>query len=149
MSGMGGGRRDRAPWHLWLVGVIAILWNGFGAYDYTMTNLQGDEYLLKMGMEQAQLAYFHDMPAWMTAVWAIGVWGAMLGSVLLLARRRWALPAFVVSLLAVVMSLIYAFFLSNGSELMGEYSGMQFVVLAGAIFFAWYAWWMTRRGVLR
>jgi hypothetical protein len=149
MSGMGGGRRDRAPWHLWLVGVIAILWNGFGAYDYTMTNLQGDEYLLKMGMTQAQLAYFHDMPAWMTAVWALGVWGALLGSVLLLARRRWALPAFVVSLLAVVMSLVYAFLLSNGAELMGEYSGMQFVVLAGAIAFAWYAWWMTRRGVLR
>ena len=149
MAGMGGGRRDRAPWHLWLVGVIAILWNGFGAYDYTMTHLQGDPYLLSMGMTQAQLAYFHEMPAWMTAVWAIGVWGALLGSVLLLARRRWALPAFVVSLLAVIMSLIYAFLLSNGAEVMAEHTPMQLVVLAGAVFFAWYAWWMTRRGLLR
>ncbi|HEX8568849.1 MAG TPA: hypothetical protein VF699_02855 [Caulobacteraceae bacterium] len=144
-----GSRAGRRPWHLWVVGVVAVLWNGFGAYDYTMTNLQGDPYLRSMGITDAQLAYFHEMPAWMTAVWAIGVWGAVLGSVLLLVRRRWALPAFAVSLLAVVMSLIYAFFLSRGGELMGEHAPMQFVVLGGAVFFAWYAWWMTKRGVLR
>jgi hypothetical protein len=25
------------PWHLWLVGVLALLWNSFGAFDYVMT----------------------------------------------------------------------------------------------------------------
>ena len=23
----------KTPWHLWVVGVLALLWNGFGAYD--------------------------------------------------------------------------------------------------------------------
>ena len=22
------------PWHLWVVGVVSLLWNGFGAYDF-------------------------------------------------------------------------------------------------------------------
>src|SRR3712207_1087839 len=91
---------SRTPWHLWLVGVLSLLWNGFGAYDYLMTNTQGDAYLRSMGLTEAQMAYYDAMPAWMTAVWAIGVWGATLGSVLLLLRRRWAVPVFTASLVA-------------------------------------------------
>lgn len=144
-----GGRAGRTPWHLWVVGGLSLLWNGFGAYDYTMTNLQGDPYLLSMGMTQAQLAYFHEMPAWMTADWAIGVWGGLLGSVLLLLRRRWAVHAFVVSLLAVAMSLVFTFFLSRGAELMAEHMPMQIVVLVIALFLTSYAWTMAKRGLLR
>ncbi len=143
------GAGSRTPWHLWLVGVLSLLWNGFGAYDHTMSNLQGDAYLRSMGITEAQLAYFHDMPPWMTAVWAVGVWSGLLGSVLLLLRRRWAREAFGLSLLAVVVSLIYAFLLSNGAELMAEHAPMQFVVLAVALFLAWYAWWVSKRGLLR
>jgi hypothetical protein len=38
------------------------------------------------------------MPAWMTGVWAIGVWGALAGSVLLLLRSKWAVHVFAASL---------------------------------------------------
>ena len=27
----------RAPVHLWIVGILATLWNAFGCYDYIMT----------------------------------------------------------------------------------------------------------------
>lgn len=27
----------RAPWHLWLIGIIAVLWHAGGAFDYLMT----------------------------------------------------------------------------------------------------------------
>lgn len=29
-----------APIHLWAVGGLAVLWNGFGALDYTMSQLR-------------------------------------------------------------------------------------------------------------
>ena len=70
----------RTPWHLWVVGVVGVLWNAFGCIDYTMTNIQGDVWLRSMGMTAEQIASFNAMPAWMTAVWAVGVWGAMLGT---------------------------------------------------------------------
>jgi hypothetical protein len=139
-----------APWHLWLVAIVGVFWNGFGGYDYTMTKTGGDEYLRAFGMTEAQIAYFNDMPAWMTAAWAIGVWGAVLGTILLLLRSKWAFPVFVISFAAFLASLIYQYALTNAGEIMGAQSAiMSAVITAGCVFFIWYAWAMTKRGVLR
>jgi len=138
------------PWHLWVVGVVAVLWNAYGGYDYVMTQTGGPEYLRSLGMNDAAVAYFDAMPAWMTAVWAIGVWGAVLGSILLLLRLKWALHAFIASLAAFVMSLVYTYALSNGAEVAPpEAAYMNVVILAGCLFFVWYAWFATKRGLLR
>lgn len=140
----------RTPWHFWVVAVLALLWNGFGAYDYLMTNTEGDAYMRSMGMTDAQIAYIHAMPAWMTGAWAVGVWGATLGSVLLLLRSRWAFHAFVVSLLGLLATLLYTHLLSNGGELMGTQGlATNAVITAAIVFFIWYSRLMTRRGVLR
>ncbi|MFN3585677.1 hypothetical protein [Phenylobacterium sp.] len=140
----------RTPWHFWLVGIAAILWNGFGAYDYLRTNLQGDAYMRSMGMTDAQIAYFHDMPAWMTAVWAVGVWGGVLAGLLLLLRSTWALHVFVASLAAFVLSLVYYYVLTDGRTVMGPpVMVMQGVILVSCVFFVWYARRVTKQGVLR
>ena len=67
-------------------------------------------------MTDAQIAYFHSYPVWMTADWAIGVWSSVVGSVLLLLRSRYAFPAFVLSLLAIIVSLVYQYVLSPPAE---------------------------------
>lgn len=140
----------KVPWHLWVVGVVGLLWNAFGCIDYTMTALQGEVWLRQMGMTDAQITSFNAMPAWMTAIWAIGVWGAMLGTVLLLLRRRLAFPVFVVSLVAYVISLVYAYVLSDQAATMPEGTWiMQGVILIGCLFFVWYSRMMAQRGLLR
>ena len=149
MSGMGMGETVRTPWHIWVVGVVAILWNGFGCFDYIMTQTQGEAWLVQFGMTEAQIAYFNATPAWAHAAWAIGVWGGALGGLLLLLRRRWAMPVFVVSFLGWVAGMIYAFGLSNGMEAMGDHWPMQIVIGAACVFFIWYAWTMQKKGVLR
>src|SRR3546814_7159427 len=35
----------KTPWHLWVVGVLSLLWNAVGAFDYTMTKLNDADYL--------------------------------------------------------------------------------------------------------
>ena len=90
----------KTPWHLWVVGIVGVLWNSYGCFDFTMTNLKGEEYLRGYGMTEAQIAYFHAMPAWTHVTWAVGVWGGMLGAILLLLRKKWALHAFILSFLA-------------------------------------------------
>ncbi|WGM48580.1 hypothetical protein KOAAANKH_03482 [Brevundimonas sp. NIBR10] len=140
----------KTPWHLWVVGVLGIAWNAFGCWDYTMTELKGEEHLRAFGMTDPQITYFNAMPAWVTAVWAIGVWGGLLGCILLLVRRKWAVPVFGASLAAYVMSLVYTYLLSDGGSVMPEGTWiMQVVILAGCVFFLWYAWTMGKRGVLR
>lgn len=140
---------NKTPWHLWVVGLLGIPWNGFGCVDYTMTQLQGDAWLKSMNMTEAQMAYFHAMPAWTHAAWAIGVWGGLLGAILLLLRRKWALPVFILSFLGWAAGAIYAFVLSDGLEAMGSMWPMQVVIGAACLFFIWYAWTMSKRGVLR
>ena len=139
--------RPAAPWHFWLVTLIALLWNGFGGYDYTMSHLQGETYYRAMGMTEAQIAYMATYPVWMHAVWATGVWGSVLGSILFVARSRWAFHAFALSTLGAAGALAYNLLAPGAAALMSPV--MPCVIVAICIFFTWYAWTMTKRGVLR
>jgi hypothetical protein len=136
-----------APWHFWLVAVLGLLWNGFGGFDYTMSHLQGDAYYRSAGMSDAQIAFMHTYPSWMHAVWAIGVWGSVAGAVLLLLRRRWATHAFAVSLLGAIGNFAYVASSPAAAQAMGVM--MPVVIIAICLFFVWYSWTMTKRGVLR
>ena len=142
---------NKTPWHLWLVGGLSLLWNGFGAYDFIMTTTQGAAYMQSMGFSQAMIDYYNAMPTWMWVPWILGVWGAVAGSVLLLMRRRWAMHAFVLSLIGAVVSLIYGKFM-NPPPLTPEMAMMGYmpwVIVVIAAFLAWYAWSMSKKGVLR
>ena len=140
----------KTPWHLWLVGVIAVLFNAIGAFDYVMCMAQGASYLASAGMTPAQIAHYQEMPIWMKAVWGIGVWAAMLGSVLILLRNKLASLVFAVSLAAFLVSLIYTYVLTDGGKIMGgQMMIMSAVITAFLLFFLWYSWRMTKRSVLR
>ena len=77
----------KAPVHLWIVGILALLWNAVGAFDYLATKLRLDFYMSQFTPEQ--LDYFYGFPTWMVAAWAVAVWGALLGSLGLLVRKAW------------------------------------------------------------
>jgi len=139
--------RATVPWHFWLVTLISLLWNGFGGYDYTMSHLQGETYYRQMGMSEAVIAFMQTYPTWMHGVWAVGVWGSVLGSLLFLARSRWALHAFGLSSLGAIGSLAYNLATPGASQIMSPV--MPTVIVAICLFFVWYAWTMTKRGVLR
>ncbi|MEP3227376.1 MAG: hypothetical protein ABJO01_15470 [Parasphingorhabdus sp.] len=97
--------KPKTPWHLWVVGILAVLWNSGGAVDYTMTQTQNKDYLSQFTPEQ--LDYFSSFPAWADAFWASGVWGAFIGSLLILLRSRHALTAFVISLFGLAGSTVH------------------------------------------
>lgn len=140
----------RTPWHLWAVGLASLLWNCIGVYDYTMTQLRGAAYMTSMGMDAESAAYILALPAWATAGWALGVWGAIVGSVLLLVRSLYAVWAFVVSLLGVLVMTAYN--LTTDAPAMMDSpanSAIEWAVKIIAALLLWYAWAMRKRGVLR
>lgn len=141
----------KTPWHLWVVGGVSLLWNGFGAYDFIMTTTQGEAYMAAAGMTQPMIDYYNAMPVWMYGPWVLGVWGAVAGSILLLMRNRLAFPAFALSLLGAAGSLIYGL-MNPMPELppaMAVMKYMPWVIVAIAAFLAWYAMSMKTKGVLR
>jgi hypothetical protein len=137
----------RADWKLWVIGIVALLWNAVGALDYVMTQTKNATYMGEFTAEQ--LEYFYGFPAWSVACWAIAVWGGVLGSALLLLRKRLAEPVFLVSLVAMVITTIYNFMLSDGVRIMGSgavaFSAVIFVI---AVALYLYARSLVRRGVL-
>jgi hypothetical protein len=147
-SNSGGGVAGRnTPVHLWIVGVLSLLWNSVGAFDYLATQL-GLEFYMSQFTEQ-QLAYFTSFPPWAVAGWAFGVWGAFVGSIALLLRKKWAFHAFAVSIAGLFVSTIYSFGLSDGAEIAGV-GGMVFnaVIWIVAILLLLYSRAQTKSGVL-
>ena len=142
--------KTATPWHLWAVGVISLLWNGYGGYDFVMSMTQGEPYWRASGMTDAMIAYYNAMPTWMYGPWVLGVWGAVAGSVLLLLRNKLAVPAFALSLLGTVGNLAYGFAnpLPPLPEAMAMMSYMPWVIVVIAALLAWYASMMSKKGVL-
>ncbi|MDQ8028362.1 MAG: hypothetical protein REJ23_06520, partial [Brevundimonas sp.] len=104
-----------------------------------------------VGFDQAMIDYYLAMPDWMYGPWILGVWGAVLGSLLLLLRRKWAVHAFALSFLGALVSLIYSKMIDPppipaGMEVMGY---MGFVIALIAALLLWYAWAQSKKGVLR
>ena len=142
-------RAGRTPWHLWVVGVVTLLWNAVGAMDYVMTQTRNEAYM--SAFTPAQLEYFYGFPAWVVAAWALAVWGGVVGSLLLLFRTRHALTVLVVSFVAMVVTTVHNFLLSNGLEVMGDSAaGLAFsaVIFLVALLLVVYARAMRARGVI-
>ena len=140
----------KAPWHLWLIGIIAVLFNSIGVFDFVMNIARGASYMESAGMTPAQIAHYQGMPIWMTIVWGIGVWGAFLASILLLLRRKLAFAAFDLSLAAFVINLLYMYVLTDGGTVMGQQMAITNAVIALLLlFFSWYSYAMGKRSVLR
>ena len=139
----------RAPKHLWIVGGLATLWNGFGAFDYVMTQTRNEAYLA--GFTDPQRVYFESFPIWMEAAWALGVWGGLLGSLLLLVRSRFAVAAFAVSLAGLAIGTLYQYVLSAPppGTTEGAMLVMNLMIWAVAIGLLVYAWRLRAKGWLR
>lgn len=92
-------RSDRTPWHLWAIGIVTLLFNAVGIFSYLSAQTGNLE---AAGMTSDQIAFFESFPGWAHAVWALGVWGAFAGSILLLSRRRWAVASFAVATIGLI-----------------------------------------------
>lgn len=140
----------KTPLHLWIVGIISLLWNSFGALDYTLSKLHNASYLA--GFTPEQRDFFDSFPLWANVGWAFGVWGAVAGSLLLLMRSRHAVVAFILSLAGLAVSSLFQFGVAPVSvtTLFGTfpvYFTLMIAVIAVALLI--YAQRQTASGVLR
>ncbi len=137
----------KTPMHLWIIGILSLLWNAIGAFDYSATQLRLDFYMSQFTQEQ--LDYFYSFPAWADAAWAVGVWGALLGSLTLLLRKAFSVWLFGLSILGMAGTSIFSFVLTDSSSVAGEGALMFTIVIwVIALFLFFYARAMAARRVL-
>lgn len=143
--GLAGTYRKRTPWHLWVVGGLALLWYALGAFTIQMAQIGR-----LPGLEADEIAYYAVKPALLIVVTAIGTYGSVLAAVLLLLRHRGAVPLFAVALAAILLG--DAIELIDGSSRAYANPGAALVtaiVAVLAVAMLLYAQAMRRRAILR
>jgi hypothetical protein len=141
----------QAPLHLWIVGGLATLWSLVGATDYVMSRMHNVAWMKAM-MPEADpgpvYAYIDAMPIWASIGWGLGVWGGLLGALLLLIRSRHAVSAFLASLVGMALSFGDQFFIHRPPPPMDDPIMPLVVIVIGLGLFV-YARAMKIKGVLR
>jgi hypothetical protein len=144
----------RTPVHLWIVGVLSLLWSCFGGYDYIMTRMRDTDYLAAAmpGVDpNATLAWIDSFPIYAQIGWGLGVWMGLLAAVLLLLRNRWAVWSYGLSLVGALLGLGYQILLAPplpGADRPID-KAMPFVIILVALGLFLYARAMEKKGVLR
>jgi len=103
----------------WIAG-IALVWNLFGVMAYINQVTMSPEMLA--ALPDATRTFFENQPSWVTGVYAIAVNAGALGCVLLLLRKSWAVPVFIVSLVCVLLQFSYNYLIADGMAVFGRSS---------------------------
>ena len=132
----------------WIISVLALLWNLMGVWAYIDHVTMTSETLLAKPIEEQAL--YTNVPAWATAAFAIAVWGSTLGSILLLVRKRWATPVFVIAFAGIIVQMVHQLFISKSIEVYGPGGAVMpvMIILIGA-YLIWYSRNATAKGWLK
>lgn len=140
---------SRAPVWFWAAASLGLAWNVFGIVQYLGTAGTDAAGFEASGLTAEQAQVMAAAPAWLTAAFAIGVFGGVIGCIGLLLRRRWSKLVLGLSLVAYVLLWI-------GDAIVGIFATLglpqviiltMVVAIAGALFVLARA--ATRNGMLR
>ena len=135
--------QTKLPITYWIVGAIALLWNLAGVANFVFQVFFTDAMVALMSPEQKDLILSN--PWWMKLVFGIATILGLVGSIGLLMRKKWAVPALLVSLIAVVIQMGYSSFATDALEVMEQSP----VFPAMIVLFSAVLWYYTRRSDTR
>ncbi|MEP2889462.1 hypothetical protein [Tateyamaria sp.] len=121
----------------WVVAALGLFWNLMGCLNYvTQANPEA-----VAQMPPVYQAIINGRPDWATAGFAIGVFGGAVGCILLLLRKRVALPVFILSGAGVLLMGVFTL------SIVGVVPSIALSILV-AIALLWYASIVRRFGWL-
>ena len=123
---------NKPPVWFWIVSGIALIWNGLGVDGYLGQAYNTERYRNSFSAEELEIAA--NAPAWITAAFAIAVFAAVIGAIGLLLRKKWATFFWIISLIAVILQIGYAFITDQVINLV-----MAIMILVFAFIFLWFS----------
>ena len=129
----------RKPSNLfWVISSIALVWNLMGVFNYLDQAFMTDKVLETLPKEQQIL--YQDVPAWVTAAFAIAVFSGTLGSLLLLLKKKNASTFFIISFLGIVGQMSYGLLIDQNSDSYGPMGiAMPIIIIAFGGYLIWYS----------
>jgi hypothetical protein len=136
--------KAKAPWHLWLVGIVSLLWYLSGA-----TTILWAQYGSLSRLSADEVAYYAAKPLLLQVLAIAALVGGVGGAVGLLMRRKWALALLAILVIGVMAQNVIE--LANGTSRALANNGAMIatVFIALIAVLTWlYARVMVRKGVL-
>lgn len=121
----------------WIISSIALFWNIMGVVAYLGQAYMTDEALSLLA--ENEQAYYANVPAWVTAAFAIAVFSGFLGSLALVLKKKWAKPLFLLSFVTVVVQVVYNLFIQEFVALTGSRAILPIITIVIAAFLVWFA----------
>lgn len=133
----------------WIIGIIALLWNGMGANSYIQYAYKTEASVA--GLNQEQIDLMQGMPAWYTALFAIAVFSGLLAAILFLMKKKLAVKLFILSFCAAAVNQVYWLFGTNAIEVFADMQPYLFpaLIIALGLVFIWFSMLQKDKGVLK
>jgi len=136
----------KVPVWLIVIGVLALLWNLMGVYNFYGEMTISPEKLAEM--EPALREWYETNPIWVKIVFGGAVILGVIGSLGLILKKRWSSVALGLSLVCVLVQMAYAF-MNDGYKIAGGNTmTIAMVILAAAAFLALFSRWANSKNYL-
>lgn len=118
----------RVGWVFYAIAIFALISNGMGAMNFVMqmmtpTRAEGSPF------PENHRMIIENRPIWATAGFGIAVFGGAIASLLMLLRRKLAVPVFYLSLGAVFLPSIYTAALLSGPLTLSATEVVMIIIL--------------------
>lgn len=130
---------QRKPTNLfWLISSLALIWNLIGVFNYLTQAFMTDEILASLPQDQ-QLMY-QEVPAWVTAAFAVAVFSGTIGAVLMLLKKKIATTFFILSFIGIISQMSYGLLINENTDSYGPMGLlMPFMIISIGGYLIWYS----------
>lgn len=130
---------QRKPANLfWLVSTLALIWNLIGVFNYLTQAFMTDEILASLPQDQ-QLMY-QEVPAWVTAAFAVAVFSGTIGAVLMLLKKKIATTFFILSFIGIISQMSYGLLINENTDSYGPMGLlMPLMIISIGGYLIWYS----------
>ena len=133
----------------WIISGVLLVWNLLGLYMYYGQSIATEETFTNAGYSAEQVAFVLAEPAWAHSAYAIAVNAGVLGAILLLLRKAWAFPLFVLSLLGALLQDLDAYVLRGALNYFDAgWLAIPVTVFVICVFEVWYSLQAKAKGWL-
>ncbi|MEH6657260.1 hypothetical protein [Leeuwenhoekiella marinoflava] len=132
----------------WIISTIAVLWNLMGIFAFMGQAFVSSAMLAELPADQAEL--IRNTPQWLTGIFAIATVTGLLGSILLVLRRKSATTLFFISAVGVLIQMGYSFFATDALQVYGIVEGliMPLIVILSAVYLYFFSVKSSKKGHL-
>jgi hypothetical protein len=132
-------KNTKIPTWFWVVSIFFLLWNIMGVFSFFAHTLISDAAIAELPANERAL--YGEYPMWTTIVFAIAVFGGIIGAIGLVLKKKWSKTAFIVSLLAIIVQMTHNVFFTTSIEVYGTIQAvtMPVLVVVIGIFLVWFS----------